>query len=163
VSDENARRERIKARIAASQERLELAALSAQRRRLPDAAPPDSYRSLALEYPWLALAAALGGGLLVGALLPRGIGRKAGRRALTVAMVGGELALALSKQAGKAAQERSREGLARLSEIGETVGEAGSDLRQRTVQVSATASGKAREAGTRLAREAIRLAGRVRR
>ena len=49
---------------------------------LPDAYPPDSYRSLAGEYPWLAIAAGAGAGLLLGALLPRSFTSKVGRRAV---------------------------------------------------------------------------------
>ena len=48
---------------------------------LPDRYPPEDYRSLAGEYPWLTVAAGLGAGLLVGAMLPRGLGGKFGKRA----------------------------------------------------------------------------------
>ena len=89
MSAADQRSSRIKDRIAASQARLEresedLPALP-QRQRLPDAYPPEDYRSLAAEYPWLAMAAGLGLGLLAGALLPKKAGGKMGRRILGAA------------------------------------------------------------------------------
>lgn len=161
MSEDNARRERIKSRIAASQARLDPNAAAPARRKLPDATPPEDYRSLALEYPWLTLAAALGGGMLIGALLPRGMGRKLGRRAMSAAMVGGELAIELSRQAGRLAEEGGRDGLARLGELGTRVGDAGTDLGQRAAQASTSAAGKVRKAGTAAVRKAITLTGRA--
>ncbi|MFN5245107.1 MAG: hypothetical protein ACK5B7_11850 [Novosphingobium sp.] len=138
------RQERIAAKIAASQDRLDRS--SSTRPALPskDAYPPEDYRSLVAEYPWLAVAAGLGLGLLAGALAPKKAGGKLGKRALRLAIPAGEIGLALSKQAGERASDAGREGL--------TLAKEGSR------QVRTTA----RNTGATIAREAIKLAARVR-
>lgn len=156
MSEADQRRERISAKIAAAQERLkrdgEAAATPApQRAQLPDAYPPESYRSLATEYPWLALAAGAGVGLLVGALLPRRFGGRLGQRALGAAMLAGELGLALGKRAGEVADEAGREGLQRANDSTATA-------RQRATQ----GADKARRTALALTREAIALTMRAR-
>lgn len=163
MSDDDARRERIKSRIAASQARLDRNAPAPARRSLPDASPPEDYRSLALEYPWLTLAAALGGGMLIGALLPRGIGRKLGRSAMSAAMAGSELAIELGRHAGRLAEEGGREGLSRLTQMSETISESGSELSQRAARASSDAAASLRTAGASTMRKAIGLASRARR
>ena len=155
MSAADQRTDRIKDRIAASQARLDresedLPALP-RRQPLPDAYPPEDYRSLAAEYPWLAMAAGLGIGLLVGALLPKGAGGKVGRRVMGAATVAAELGLAFSKQASDKAQDAGREGL-------EQIEERTAPLRQR----AARAGGEARDRGVQLAGEAIKLAARLR-
>ena len=137
MSDSKARSERIAAKIAQSQARLDRDNPALPAAPLPprDAYPPEDYRTLAGEYPWLAVAAGLGMGLLAGAFVPKKAGSQFARRALSLAMVAGELALALSKQGdGSPAKDRG-------------------------------ATPKARQAstGVTLAREAIRLAARARR
>ena len=68
MSDADTKRDRIKAKVAASQERLtrdsEFLPAVPQRKNLPDAYPPEDYRSLAAEYPLLTVAAGLGLGML---------------------------------------------------------------------------------------------------
>ncbi|MGB7655824.1 MAG: hypothetical protein WBL74_10125 [Novosphingobium sp.] len=155
MSAADQRSNRIKERIAASQARLDrdsddLRALP-RRQPLPDAYPPEDYRSLAAEYPWLAMAAGLGIGMLAGALMPKGAGGKMGRRAMGAATVAAELGLAFSKQARDRAQETGREGL-------EQIGERTAPLRSR----AARAGVDARSKGVRLAGEAIKLAARLR-
>ncbi len=71
-------------------------------------------------------------------------GSKFGKRALSLAIAAGEIGLALSKQAGERASEAGREGL--------TLAKEGSQ------QVRTTA----RSTGATIAREAIKLAARVR-
>jgi ElaB/YqjD/DUF883 family membrane-anchored ribosome-binding protein len=148
VSDAEARRARIKDRIAASQERMRRSSVNLpavpKRETLPDAYPPEDYRSLAREYPWLTVAAGAGLGLLAGALLPKRLGGKLGKRALGAAAVAAELGLALSRQAGDAASEKT------------------APLRQRAGRAAGSARSGARSAGATLVREAIRLAARVR-
>lgn len=122
-----------------------------QRQSFPDAYPPEDYRTLAGEYPWLSVAAGLGAGLLIGALLPRGTGGKFGKRALAAASLAAEVGLALTNKAGDAVEEAGREGLRR-------VGEAAQPLRNRAARSGASA----RSAGLNLAREALRIARRVR-
>lgn len=155
MSAADQRSNRIKDRIAASQARLDresedFPALP-RRQPLPDAYPPEDYRSLAAEYPWLAMAAGLGIGMLAGALLPKGAGGKAGRRVMGVATVVAELGLAFSKQARDRAQEAGREGL-------EQIEERTASLRGRATR----AGGEARNQGARLAGEAIKLVSRLR-
>lgn len=155
MSDADARRARIKDRIAASQDRMRRSSVNLpavpKRETLPDAYPPEDYRSLAREYPWLTVAAGAGLGLLAGALLPKRLGGKLGKRALGVATVAAELGLALSRQAGS----RATEGLTQLDE-------STAPLRQRAGRAAGSARSGARSAGATLAREAIRLAARVR-
>jgi ElaB/YqjD/DUF883 family membrane-anchored ribosome-binding protein len=148
VSDANERRARIKERIAASQDRMRRESVTPpavpKRETLPDAYPPENYRSLLAEYPWLTVAAGAGLGLLAGALLPKRAGAKFGKRALGVATVAAELGLALSRQAGSTAAEKT------------------APLRQHASRAAGSARAGARSAGVTLAREAIRLAARVR-
>jgi hypothetical protein len=155
VSKTDPRQDRIAKRIAASQERLQRDGgkypAKPHRDPLPDAWPPEDYRSLAKEYPWLAMAAGLGVGVLVAALLPRNVLGKAGRRAMGAATVAAELGVAFSKQAREAAREAAQDG---LTIIDETT----APLRQRTVN----ASKSARSRGMRLAGEAMKIAGRLR-
>ncbi len=145
MSNPEPRQERIAAKIAASQQRLERT--SSQRPALPakDAYPPEDYRSLIAEYPWLAVFSGLGLGVLAGALAPkRKTKSNLGRRALGWALAAGELGLALSKQARERASEAGREGVTLA--------------RQSSAQVRTTA----RSTGATIAREAIKLAARVR-
>lgn len=145
MSNPEPRQTRIAAKIAASQERLDRD--STRRPALPanDAYPPEDYRSLIGEYPWLAVAAGMGLGLLAGALAPKKTaGGNFGKRALALAVAAGELGLAWSKQAGERASEAGREGVALA--------------KQGSAQVRTTAS----STGTAIAREAIRLAARIR-
>ena len=155
MSKTDPRRDRVAKRIAASQERLERDSdkVPAKVRRdpLPDAWPPEDYRSLAKEYPWMAMAAGLGVGVLVAALLPRKFASKAGRRALGAATVAAELGLAFSKQAREVAGEAAHDGLAKLDE-------STAPLRQRATSVG----NSARNRGMRLAEEALKLATRLR-
>ncbi len=159
MSDHDARRERIRSKVAASQDRLKresdtLPAVPA-RKRLPDAYPPDSYATLAKEYPWLTIAAGLCTGLIVGALLPRNFGGKLGRRAVALATLATEHGLALGKQAGEAVSEAGREGLTRVAQEA-------APMRRGATRAAGLVSGSARNMGIAAAREAIRFAIRVR-
>lgn len=138
------RQERIAAKIAASQDRLDRDSTARPALPAKDAYPPEDYRSLVAEYLWLAVAAGLGVGLLAGALAPKKTSSRFGKRALSLALAAGEIGLALSKQAGERAGEAGREGL--------TLAKEGSR------QVRSTA----RSTGATIAREAIKLAARVR-
>ena len=163
------RRDRVANRIAASQDRLKRDGdlLPAKRRRdpLPDAYPPENYRSLAKEYPWLAMAAGLGVGALVAALLPRKFVGKAGRRALGAASVAAELGLAFSKQARDAAGDAVHAAGDVMHAAGDAahdgltkIDETTAPLRQR----ASTAGKSARSRGIHLAGEAIKFAARLR-
>lgn len=156
MSKSDQRSERIATRISASQERLKrdgkALPVAARRDPLPDANPPENYRGLAREYPLLTVAAGVGVGILVAALLPRKFAGKAARRAMSAAAVAAELGLAYSKQAREAAGEAAHDGFEKLTETT-------APLRHR-----ATNAGKsARSQGLRLAGEAMKLATRLRR
>lgn len=155
MSEADEKRDRIRARIEASQGRLKRD--SEQLPALPpraapvDAYPPEDLRTLAKEHPLLILAAGAGAGLLLGALLPKRAGSKFSGRALGLAAAGAELAMALSKNAQEAAEDTAREGLSRLSE-------GTAPLRRR----AGTTARSARSNGVKLAGEAIKLAARLR-
>lgn len=153
------KRARIKDKIVASEKRLRREGEASARQPVPDRDPPETYRSLAGEYPWGTLLGGLALGAIVGALLPKQAGRRLGRRALTAATIAGELGLAYSKQARDKASEVGREGVAKLSDLGESVGDNTAELRQR----AGRAAGRARSRGLELAGQAIKLAARVRR
>ena len=160
MTDPDPKRTRIKQKIAASQDRLKRESAAAPARtNLADRDPPETYRSLAAEYPWLSVAGGVALGLLAGALLPKGAGSKLGRRVVAAATIASELGLAFGKSARAKAEEAGREGAARLSDLGETVGEGAADLRQRATM----AANRTRSSGLKLAGQAIRLAARVRR
>lgn len=159
MSETDEKRERIRERIAASQGRLtresdQLPALPS-RRAPADAYPPEDLRGLAQEHPWLVVAAGAGAGLLIGALLPKRAGSKAASRALGLAAVGTELAMAFSRNARDSAAEGAREGLTMLDERT-------APLRRRAGQAAGSASRSARATGLRIAGEAIQLAARLR-
>ncbi len=155
MSTTDPRRERVAKRISASQDRLtrDSGPLPARIRRdpMPDANPPESYRSLAREYPLLTVAAGLGIGLLVAALLPRGFASKAGRRAMGAATVAAELGLAYSKQARDVAGGAAHDGIAKLEETT-------APLRKNALR----AGENARNRGVQLAEDAIKLVKRLR-
>lgn len=159
MSQAEDKHERINQAIAASQERLQRDSESLpavpRRETLPDAYPPEDYRSLAAEYPWLTMAAGAGLGMLAGALLPKKFGSRFGRHALSAAAVAAELGLALSKQARDTAGEKASEGLSRLDETTQP-------LRRHAARAGGAARSGARSAGSMIAREALRLALRKR-
>jgi len=154
VSEAEAKRERIKAKVAASQSRLtrdsDEMPIAPHRQNLPDAYPPEDYRSLAAEYPWLTVAAGMGAGLLIGAFLPKGFGAKAGKRVISAAALVGKLGLAYGKQAREAAAELGQDRLAKM--------EAGvAPFRKHAASAADAARDNARSIGWLLAGEAIRL------
>lgn len=155
MDDSEGRLDRIKDKIATSGQRLRRDAGPSdipERPQLPDAYPPESYRSLAAEYPLLTVAAGAGIGLLIGAILPKGIGGKFGKRALSAAVVAGELGIALSRQAGEAAAEAGRDGLRQVEE--------GAGAVRRHASRSGSA---ARDAGAMILSEALKYAAKIRR
>ena len=164
MSEIDARRARINDKIAASQARLQRdAEPTAIARPLRDAYPPEHFFTLAGQYPLLTLAAGALAGVALGALLPRTFGRKLSRRAVTIITIAGELGLAASHRARDSAADAGRNGTARLGELGESIGEGGSELRRTAGRVAGSVVGGARSTGMVLAREAIKLAARARR
>ncbi len=144
MSEELTRRERIKARIAASQERFRRDSPEAPTSlALPDRDPPEKFTSLLAEYPGLTIAAGLGLGLLAGALMPKTAGSKLARRGTALVAVAGELGLFLAKQAMEKAADAGREGR---------------EVAGKSVEVAGQKAGAARNAGLNLAKKAIDLA-----
>lgn len=155
----DAKRARIKQKISASEARLRREGDAPARKQFPDRDPPETYRSLAGEYPWAAIIGGVALGVLAGSLLPKVAGSKLGRRTLALATLAGELGLTFSKQARDKAGEVGRDGIARLGDLSESVGENATELRQR----AGDAAGRARSRGLDLAGRAVKLAARVRR
>jgi hypothetical protein len=147
LTEDEDRRARIQAKIAASQARLHRDGPPSPTR-LPDDTPPERLTSLLAEYPGLTIAAGLGLGLLAGALLPRSAGSKLARRGTALAAVAGEIGLILARQAIEKAGEAGREGRDAAGRIGTAAGRK---------------AGAARTAGTALAKKAIELAVNARR
>ncbi|HVR91797.1 MAG TPA: hypothetical protein VHG29_12005 [Novosphingobium sp.] len=166
MSDTDAKRSRIKTKIAASQARLTRdGEATAPRKRTPqsDASPPEKFSALAREYPLLAMAGGIAVGVVIAALLPRSIGRKLGRRAAAVATIASELGALYGKQAIDAASEAGREAREKIGELGEVIDDNTAETRQRAARMVGNAAGNARSAGLTLARSAVRLAARARR
>lgn len=145
--------------------------------RLPEGEPPEGVAGLIADYPGLAVAAGLGIGLLAGALLPRSTGRKLARGAVFLASAGGEIGLALGKQALQAADEATREGREKLSEtatdVAHTVAERASDISHKAAEAGRSAganvqrlagdtSDRVRDVGAGLAKLAIDAVARIR-
>lgn len=152
MSEAKARSERIRGKIAASQARLRRDSADAApvpvRATLPDAYPPESYRSLAAEYPWLVVATGAGLGLLAGAILPKRFGGKLGGRLLTAATMAAEFGLAMSRSAGSKEPETAAPVSTPAARLRASVGRS---------------AGSARSTGLMLAGEAIKLTARARR
>jgi hypothetical protein len=159
VDDSDAKRSRIKDKIAASQARLlrDAPVSPPVRRNLPDAHPPQDYRSLAAEYPVLTVATGLALGLLVGALMPKRAGSKLGQRALGAATMVAELGLAFSKQARDAAGDAAQSGTGKLSELSKLLDSSTASYRSRARQSAGKAATSVRNASQRAARAAREL------
>lgn len=166
MNDVPSKRDRIKAKIAASQERLKRdgAATGTMPAKIApaDAYPPETYRGLAGDYPWLAIAGGLAAGALIGSLLPRNAGGKVGKRILGLATVAAELGLAYSRQARDGVVEASKEGSARADAVAERISQSTAGLRDRARSGAGSAARTARSTGLVLAREAARLAVKIR-
>lgn len=120
--------------------------------KVPDSEPPETYTDLARDYPLALIAGGLAMGVLAGALLPRGIGRKVGKSVLTGALMAGELGRNYSRQAG------------------EKLGDVASDGRDKVVELGSRAQGggqkavlTSRDLGIKAAREALKLVSNLRR
>lgn len=150
------RRERIKAKVAASQARLnrdgDLAPAPHRLPNLPDAYPPDNYRTLAGEYPLLTVGLGLGMGLLAGALLPK---RKSSgllsKRTVALLSAAAEIAITASKQAG----DRERDVFASVFGTAKPAA-------TRAKRTADLAGRKAQGLALGATREAVRLVSRVR-
>ncbi|MBW8755462.1 MAG: hypothetical protein JF595_15220 [Sphingomonadales bacterium] len=106
------------------------------------------------EHPGLVVAGGVALGLVAGALLSRGSGRKLARHALTLAEVAGTASLALGRQAAERAEEAGSE----LRRQGEAIAEKAGKLAAPAEEAVDSAS----EAAQRLLRKAVELAGKLR-
>ncbi|WP_423142315.1 hypothetical protein ACOYW6_02875 [Parablastomonas sp. CN1-191] len=154
-----------KAKVAAAKKRQ-----ASRRASVPDRDPPENYRSLAAEYPWLVVGAGVLGGALIASFFPKKMARKLGKSAIAAAAAGTEIASVFAKQTREAAHD----GLGALEDIGGTVGEnatafagkagkLGGEVAEKAGEIAGDAAERARAGGLALAREAIKLAGRIRR
>lgn len=132
-------------------DRIEPLAASALAK-VPDSEPPETYTDLARDYPLALIAGGIAVGVLAGALLPRGIGRKVGKSLLTGALMAGEVGRNYSRHAG------------------EKIGDVASDGRDKVVEIRSRAQDGGRKAvnttrdlGIKAAREAFKLVSNLRR
>lgn len=120
--------------------------------KVADREPPETYTDLARDYPLALIGGGLVVGLLAGALLPRGIGRKVGKGILTSALMAGELGRSYSAQAKQRIGDVGSEGREKVAEFGA--------LAQAGTRKAASTS---RDLGIKAAREAIRMVANLRR
>jgi hypothetical protein len=155
VTDDT-RRERVKSRIDASQKRKQQ---GGGHRRPPER--PQTLGHMIDQYPALMVAGGVVAGALLGALLPRGAGRKLVQRSTALAAVGAELAAVYGRHALEAAETASREGRERLGEFGETLGGRLESIGGRAAELGGTISGRAAELGGTIGGGAARAGHRA--
>ncbi|QCI92812.1 hypothetical protein [Novosphingobium sp. EMRT-2] len=149
---------------AAVREKIESA-----KARVAASSPAKTVKTLVDEHP----VAMLAGGILLGALVARAwpkrrsaakevVDSRLGKRAVALAALGAEIATAYATRAAEA----GREGVARLEDIGGSVGgkiaEGGEEARKRAVDLTDVAVSSAREAGETALRRLIEIATRLR-
>lgn len=120
--------------------------------KVADGEPPETYTDLARDYPLALIGGGMLVGLLAGALLPRGIGRKVGKGLLTGALMAGELGSTYSVQASQKLGDVSSDGRDKVVELG-----------TRAQEGTRKAASTSRDLGIRAAREAIKMVGKLRR
>ena len=106
------------------------------------------------EHPGLVVASGVALGLVAGALISRGSGRKIARHALTIAEVAGTAGLALGKKALERAEDAGGELRRQGEELAEKAG--------RLAEPAEDAVDSATDAAQRLLRKAVELAGKLR-
>jgi ElaB/YqjD/DUF883 family membrane-anchored ribosome-binding protein len=106
------------------------------------------------EHPGAVVAGGLAVGLIAGAVLSRGSGRKLASQALALAEVAGTAGLALGRQAMERAEDTGNE----LRQQGEALAEKAGKLAEPAEEAVDAAS----EAAQRLLRKAVELAGKLR-
>lgn len=159
------KRDGTKAKVEAAQKRQQSRQKNSSGSRTAD----SSYTAMLSDHPWLVVGAGLLGGALIASLFPKGAAKKIGQSALAAATVGSEIASAFAKQTREAADD----GLGALEDIGGSVSKAvtknaaefagvAGKLGGEMAEKAGEAADRARSSGMALAREALKLAGRVR-
>ncbi|MEY4161091.1 MAG: hypothetical protein RLZZ136_1712 [Pseudomonadota bacterium] len=72
---------------------------------IPEGEPPETYVDLGKDYPLALIVGGLGLGILAGAVLPRGLGRKLARGAIAASAIAIEAGRHYSTQVAQAAEE----------------------------------------------------------
>ncbi len=121
--------------------------------KLPEREPPESYRELGGDYPVALLVGGLAVGFLVGVLIPRSLSRRIGRSAVGMAAIAGELGSTYGRKAIDGAAEVSRDGRAKLGELGETAGEYG----KAAGNAASASAQRGRDLAITLVQEAIKF------
>lgn len=124
-----------------------------------DRSTPENLSQLARKHPALLIGGGIALGVIVSALLPRGMGRRLARGAIATAALGGEASLALARQAREGARHAAEETSDRLRSLEEKAGEGARKLRVTTSE----AAGSAASTGHELARAGLRLLSSLRR
>lgn len=126
----------------------------------------NTVRSVVEDHP----IAAIAGGILFGALAARYLPRlgfgKFGKRAVTLAAAGAELAALYSSRAADSAGDAAREGREKLGELGgslsESIGETAVEAKRRGVDLADVALAGAKAFGGSTARRVSELVSKVR-
>lgn len=153
VTEKASRNARIKAKIERSQERLR-AGTPAPLQKVIDASEParDAVGEFARKHPIATVAGGVAVGFLAGRLLPRAMGGKLVRGAITAATLAADFGLLYGAKAGAGA-----------AVAGSTAARAGRAGLAAARSTSALASGKVRGTGLALAGEVLKIAARARR
>ncbi|WP_338465802.1 hypothetical protein RXV95_09455 [Novosphingobium sp. ZN18A2] len=155
MSDE--RRERVRERIEAARERVEQRAGVAARE-AKDAA--TATRQFVQEHPFAVIAGGVAVGGLVAALWPRRRRKQesgAGRLS-RLAAAAGEMAVAYATRAASGAREAGRDGMERLEDLGESVGDATSQARRVAGGIAESSGERITEASSEMRKMAADLA-----
>lgn len=101
-------------------------------------------------------------GIVAGALLPRGTGRRLAKGATAAAVAAGQAGLHFSQHARETAEDLTREGRDALERNAQAAQRRATELADSARGTSSRLAGNARETGSRLVEQAVELASRVR-
>jgi len=159
MNDKTDKHDELLAEVEKSESRLRNTAAAD---RFPDRSPPEKVTQLIREHPGLAIAAGLGVGLLVAAVLPKGPGRKLIRRSGLVATAATEMALLMGKNFLAKATEATEEGRDHLSEAAERASSVSRSASRKAQKLAGETSAAVRSAGSDLAKKATKSLARLR-
>lgn len=127
--------------------------------KLPDRAPPESYRELGGDYPVALLVGGLAVGLIAGALMPRSVGRRIARGAVAMAAIAGELGSDYGRKVIDGAAEIAKDGRGKLGELSESAGGYG----KATTGAASASARRGRDLAITIVQEAIKIVTNLRR